>query len=356
MRREIAGICIPFVAGIYATGISDNAIGTGLSMFIAFIALFLSTSLLLHKPIRQSRTARLLAAISMFFCGIICRKTSMICECSTADTLSDLAAPALRIFTGLTESLPFTDKDCNAFLKALICGDRSGLSDYITDSFRESGASHILALSGLHLGIIYMMIRRGLSILGNNPAARRIRSAVTILLCFGYTFMTGAGPSLSRALIFVILNETGTMLDRVHDLRQVFYSALLIQLAISPSASASIGFQLSYAAMAGIVFIYPVLRESFPSGSPLKKIWNLASMSIACQITTAPLVWLRFRTFPLYFLITNLICIPLTGAIIPASVLTLILHSVGMCPEFLYRISELLIQMLLSGIDIINKV
>lgn len=353
MRREVAGICIPFVAGIYATEVTGCAIDDGTSMSIAFITVFISAAFLIYKPTRQSRYARYIAAISMFVCGVICRKISMICECSTTDILSDFAAPALRIFTKLIDSLPFVDESCNSFLKALLCGDRSSLPEHITKSFRESGASHILALSGLHLGIIYMMTRRGLSILGNNPAARKFRSAATILLCCGYTILTGAGSSLTRALIFVMLNEAGTLINRSHELKQVFYSALLIQLTMSPSSSVSLGFQLSYAAMAGIVFIYPVLRDSFPSGNPIKKIWSIASMSIACQITTAPLVWIRFHTFPPYFLITNLICIPLTGVVIPASTLTLALHSAGICPEFIYKISETLILALLASIRII---
>ena len=105
---------------------------------------------------------------------------------------------------------------------------------------------------------------------------------------------------------------------------------LLATLLAGAITITSVGFQLSYAAMAGIAFIYPRLKESWP-GNPMddgrmtkavRWVWNSAAMSISCQITTAPLVWVHFHSFPQHFLLTNLLALPLTGLIIPVGICT----------------------------------
>ena len=86
---------------------------------------------------------------------------------------------------------------------------------------------------------------------------------------------------------------------------------------------------------------------------PTRWIWNSAAMSIACQITTAPIAWLYFGTFPQYFLLTNLIALPLTSILIPASAVTLMLYKTGICPDLLIRITEWLTELLIRALEII---
>jgi competence protein ComEC len=130
---------------------------------------------------------------------------------------------------------------------------------------------------------------------------------------------------------------------------------MIIQLTICPSDISNIGFQLSYAAIAGIAWIHPFLKDIWPEDSEpiLKRIWNSASISISCQLTTGPLAWFYFRTFPQYFILTNLIALPLTGMIIPAALLTSILSAMGICPNLLIQGTELLVNALCSSLEII---
>jgi competence protein ComEC len=132
-------------------------------------------------------------------------------------------------------------------------------------------------------------------------------------------------------------------------------SALLIQLLISPESARDIGFQLSYSALAGIAFIFPWLKNLWPDGKGglMKWMWVTASMSVSCQITTGPLAYFYFGTFPQHFLLTNLIAMPLTGLIIPSGLLTLALDSAGICPEFMIRLTEQLVVLMTEAMKIV---
>jgi competence protein ComEC len=254
----------------------------------------------------------------------------------------------------LIDSMAFEDSQTNGMTKALLTGDRSGISSDTAEVFRNSGASHILALSGLHLGIIYGIVSRSLSIFGNSRSARIIKSLLTMLACGAYTLATGAGASITRAYIFIVVKETAAMAGRTVSLKGVLAVSMMLYLAFDPTAAADIGFQLSYAAMFGIAFIYPVLKKMWRNKwMGMKWIWESAALSISCQITTGPLAWHYFGTFPQYFLLTNLIAIPLAGMIIPAALLTTVLSAAGCCPDIVITITEWLTQTMYEALRII---
>ena len=268
----------------------------------------------------------------------------------------------------LIDGIPFNDRDSNAMITALITGDKSGLPAHVGESFRISGASHILALSGMHLGVIYVILARTFSTFGNSPRAVLLRSSLVVAVSGYYTMMTGAGASIVRAFLFITLNEAARCTGRKRTPANVFCTSLMIQAALSPEVLESAGFQLSYLAMAGIYVLYPKMRswyrETEPSGNSLsrrmtryfstKRLWDTAAMSISCQIFTAPAVWYHFGTFPPYFLISNLIAIPLSSLIINLSVPVIILEAAGICPEFLIRADEAAIKALCGSLEIVS--
>jgi competence protein ComEC len=137
-------------------------------------------------------------------------------------------------------------------------------------------------------------------------------------------------------------------------------SSLLIQLCITPQAISSVGFQLSYAAMAGIAFIYPWIRNFWPGKgrdgffrNHVRWIWDSAALSISCQLATGPLVYLYFGSIPKHFIMTNLAALPLTGLLIPSAVATVILNHTGICPDILIRITEKLADLLTGCLETI---
>ena len=264
-------------------------------------------------------------------------------------------AERLRAFI---DGIPFPSESTAPLLKALLTGDRSGLSQDTVRVFRESGGAHLLALSGLHIGILYLLLSRLLWPLGNSPRARRVRYALIVLAAGLFTLMTGASPSIVRAFLFIFLNETARIACRPRDPLRILSTALLIQLVLSPSAITSTGFQLSYLAMAGIFLLFPILEGWYPKSArfdPVRKIWEAAALSISCQVFTGPLAWFRFHSFPTYFLLTNLLALPLTTLLMGSAVTTLVLRGIHGCPGFLLHATDWLCQALVWILQVISS-
>ena len=244
---------------------------------------------------------------------------------------------ALDALQAAIDAAGFPGEHSPAIITALLTGRRGTLPAETVLAFRRSGASHILALSGLHLGVIYLFIRRILAPAGNYPVSRVLRSCISVILCGAYTVVTGAGPSTVRAFLFIVINEiAGSLSGRSHSPAATFSLALMIQLCLRPPLISSVGFQLSYLAMLGIILLYPGLSSWYPGRrGVLKGIWNAAALSTSCQLFTAPVAWWRFRSLPRYYLITNLLALPLTEGIIVSALLCLILQALGICPQAL---------------------
>lgn len=372
VERDIAGISLPFAAGVVLTAWLGHSFCTHPMLTVTAVqaAIIGSAAFLMHPVHRSfsSGSLRLIIGICLCFCGVLCGLGSEILSAGGPFT-GRLMARLMDWGTATgdaIDSIGFSSPDTNAIIKALIVGDRSDIPRHVTDAFRESGASHILALSGLHIGIIYGILSKLLAPMGNSPASRKTRSLAIVLTCGLYTLATGAGPSIVRAFIFILFAETARLHGRYRSTGTILLSALLVHLVIDPSAIREVGFQLSYAAMAGIALIFPWLKSFWPEDAegksglmkhiprPLRWIWTTASMSIACQITTAPLAWFYFGTFPVHFLLTNLIALPLTGLIIPVALLTLTMSVCGICPDILPRACEMLVTALSQALEIIS--
>ncbi len=375
VEREMAEITLPFAAGVAAVVFFKSPycdishIPTGLAYLVT-----LATTILLLHPLHKTFSPAVLRTIiitSLVSCGIFCGLAAEIISIGTdseGGVMKSIETLGLTMGKAI-DRIGFRSPDTNALVKALIVGDRSDIPRHITDAFRESGASHILALSGLHLGIIYGLIYKVLSFSGNTPAIRKIRSVVIILSCGIYTLSVGAGASIVRAYLFIVLGEAARLGGRSTKTGNILMAALFIHLVLDPAALQEAGFQLSYAAMAGIAFIFPHLKGFWPCYDEaerkttsltinrpkfLKWIWTTAALSISCQVTTAPIAFLHFNTFPVHFLLTNLIALPLTSMIIPLSLMTLTLSSLGICPEIISRATEALVTALSEALEIIS--
>lgn len=243
-----------------------------------------------------------------------------------------------------------SERDAVELMKALFYGEQKGIEREIYDSFRESGALHLLALSGMHLGIIYGALSLLFSILGRSPSILKARSIMTIIILWGYTIYAGASTSLLRAMVMITIYETGAIMGREKNgINALSFSALIISLS-NPAAPLQISFQLSYSAMAGIFLLFPLLRRAIsPSFAPFRYIWDLLALSISCQCFTAPLIYLHFGTFGYFSLIANLLCSPITSItilLIPLRLLSgAIFPEVGvLIGKLLYISTELLIR------------
>ncbi len=365
--RRIERFALPFLVGTLLAVALPSHLRCG-TFFPAAAILLLSLTVFGNMLIIRKHGAGSITPHSLFPCIALCAAVCVFRSGTTSLTgdagfSGDIWSPLRTLcenFKALIDSLPFKDRENNALVKALLTGDRSNLSPETGRAFRDSGAAHILALSGLHLGIIYGIVTKCFVILGNSPAAVKARSALTIAATGAYCLMVGAGPSISRAFLFILLRELSVIFGRTASLRDTLCGAFVLQVCLNAEAVRSVSFQLSYLAIVGIAYIYPPLRDFWPSGgprrSPLRWVWNSAAVSIACQVTTGPLAWLRFGTFPMYFILTNLISLPLTGLLIPAALFTSLLHALGICPAVAAQATELLADTLRGSLEIIAAI
>ena len=362
---EIVGIGMMFAAGVAAGAVLAEyikafplAIPCCLSMTIPTLSVVIFLKSSGKKPNR-------FAFLSLFFItGLFCSVNSIIgygipIPQGYLARVANIKGEQLK---NLIDNIPYSSSGTGPLVKALLTGDRSGLDKATVNIFRTSGASHILALSGLHLGILYLILARLTAPLGNSPRAKRMRFLLTIGAAGFYTLMTGASPSIVRAFLYITIGETARLIGRERNPANILLTALTIQLALKPEVITTLGFQLSYLAMAGITFIYPWMEKMYPEGDgfagridPMRKLWKGAVLSFSCQIFTSPLAWYRFHTFPKYFLITNLTALPLTSAVMVLSVTTIALSGAGICPDILINLNDKAVSLLVECLGVISS-
>ena len=352
-RESIEALAVHFTAGVAAGTLllrlpaNPGSLSTSLLLILASLVAIL---------LKTDRSGLLFPVFLLL--GAFCAVTDAFPGADTMTFPERWASTMVERLRRFIDSIPFPSEETAPLLKALLTGDRSGLSRDTVRVFRESGGAHLLALSGLHIGILYLILSKLLWPLGNSLRARRIRYGLILPAAGFFTLMTGASPSIVRAFLFIFLTETARMAGRPRDPLRVLATALLIQLVITPSSIVSIGFQLSYLAMTGIFLLYPVLEGWYPESyrfDPVRKIWQAAALSISCQVFTGPLAWFRFHSFPTYFLLTNLLAMPVTTCLMGSAVATLIFRSIGFRSGFLIQVTDALAGLLVWILQTISS-
>ena len=220
------------------------------------------------------------------------------------------------------------DNSQSAILTAFVTGSKESIGKSTKETFRSSGAAHLLALSGLHVGILFMILNRITALFSITLAARRMRVLVVVGCTAAFLAITGFIPSLARAIIMAAICSIAKVWGyRIARAETLVITAFLL-ICYNPQVVASIGFQLSFAAMAGIMLIMPTLSESLKRVMERWRGRGMASrticwcaeriaapllLTISCQITTLPLCLYYFQSFSNYYLITNLIAIPVVA-------------------------------------------
>ncbi|MCF6359857.1 MAG: ComEC family competence protein [Cyclobacteriaceae bacterium] len=209
-----------------------------------------------------------------------------------------------------------------AIAKALLLGNKNELDDDIKNTYAASGAMHVLAVSGLHVGIIYGIIYWLFLLLPKRYRKKWLIASISIPLLWGYAFITGLSPSVLRAVTLFSIIAIGNSFNRRSNMVNLLAVSAFILLVFKPYLLMQVGFQLSYVAVLGIIFIYPQIRKTWlPTGRITIFFWDVVSISIAAQIATFPLSILYFHRFPPYFLISNLLVIPAATLIVGVGII-----------------------------------
>lgn len=195
---------------------------------------------------------------------------------------------------------------------ALLLGYREFLDEDLVKSYSSAGAMHVLAVSGLHVGIIFFLLKFSLSFLNRLKKGKYYFTLIILVCLWFYAMMTGFSPSVLRATTmfsFILIGEK--LINRRVSIYNTLAVSAIVLLLFNPFLVFEVGFQLSYLAVIGIVYIQPkIYGLIYVSNKLLDKAWNITAVSIAAQIATFPLGLYYFHQFPVYFFVSNLVVIP----------------------------------------------
>lgn len=195
--------------------------------------------------------------------------------------------------------------------EALVLGQKHLLEKETKEAFSGVGAMHILAVSGLHVGLVFLLFNVLFAPVKRIRFGRTIHTVLIILMIVSYAAITGFSPSVTRASLMFILISLGLVLNRMGNTFNTIFASAFLMLLYNPNYLYDVGFQLSYTAVIGIVYLYPKLFALHEPKSWLGlKLWSLLCLALAAQLATFPLGLYYFHQFPTYFFITNLIVIP----------------------------------------------
>ncbi|MCK5815793.1 MAG: ComEC/Rec2 family competence protein [Flavobacteriaceae bacterium] len=226
-----------------------------------------------------------------------------------------------------------------AVINALLLGQRTEISKELLQSYANAGAIHILAVSGLHVGIILLILNFLFKPLERFKHGKAIKLIIVVLFLWMFAFIAGLSPSVVRAVTMFTAVAIGMQVNRPTNVYNTLVISMFVLLLIQPYFLFDVGFQLSYLAVFSIVWMQPLFYNLW---KPAYKIpdyfWQLFTVSIAAQIGILPLSIYYFHQFPGLFFLSNLIIIPLLGILLMGGIVVIALSLMGLLPSFLSSI------------------
>ncbi|MFY7734741.1 MAG: ComEC/Rec2 family competence protein [Bacteroidia bacterium] len=204
-----------------------------------------------------------------------------------------------------------------AISKALLYGYDDDIDSDLVKAYSNTGTLHVLAVSGMHVGLIFWLINLVLKYFDKKKYQRIIKAIISLLIIWAYSLLCGLSPSILRASVMFSFVALGNTVKNKPNIYNTLAASAFSLLLFDSNMLASVGFQLSFLAVFGIVSMQKYFKQWFTFKYWISnEIWNIISVSIAAQLATFPLGLLYFHQFPVYFLASNLLIIPITTGII----------------------------------------
>ena len=275
---------------------------------------------------------------------------SIVPHAETKSALSILDSLRKKILAVIKQRIP--SKSENSLLEALMVGFTDDLDPVLLKSYADTGVIHIIAISGLHLALICQFLQIVLLQKGKNKYGRWIKLFVMITCLWGYSLLSGASPSVIRAAGMFSLTLFARNIFRETTLYNILAASAFLLLCFDPFWIFDTGFQLSYAAVLSLGLFSKPIRDLLPlQNKILRALWNATSVSIAAQILTTPISIYYFHRFPTYFLIANLLAVPLSSLILAGGILLCACNPIHPLAQLVGWILGILIRALNGFID-----
>ncbi len=247
------------------------------------------------------------------------------------------------------------NKEAHQLITALVVGDRTEIDKARMQSYSNAGVVHVLAISGLHVGIIYLILNTLLKSLDRNSFLKVLRLILVLSVLWAYALLTGFSPSVTRACSMFSFFAVGKLFQRDISIFNLIAASALFSLIVYPLIIFNPGFQLSYSAVSGIVYFQPVFNKWYvPGNKILEYIYNLITVTISAQLATAPIAVYYFNQFPTYFWLANMLVIPLVFLLVVISILFLCTSGIAFLSSILVYILSFLAKGLNQWVTFIN--
>ena len=265
---------------------------------------------------------------------------------------------SLQTFTieGLRKYIK-NDDETLGIAEALLIGYKNDLDKDLVQAYSNTGVVHIIAISGLHLGLIYMVL---LWLFDRIPFIKRFKifKSISIISCLWiFSLLTGASASVLRSAVMFTCIIIGKTIKRQSSIYNSLATSAFILLCYNPYFLWDVGFQLSYLAIIGIISLQkPIHQLLYFETYLLKKIWEMSSITIAAQIITFPICLYYFHQFPNVFLISNLIAVPLSTVILFSEIILICFSWIPFLGIYLGKFIEVSIWLMNYLIICFNKI
>jgi competence protein ComEC len=264
----------------------------------------------------------------------------------------------LTIKQSILEQLALSGLDTGprSMIEALVLGQRQNVDPEITRSFRDAGVIHILALSGLHVGIILLILRFITQRMTRWRYGRWMQSILIIFLLWSFAILTGMSPSIMRAVTMFSFVAIGMNIKRKASTFHSLTLSAFFLLLVDARLLFQVGFQLSYMAVFAIVLLQPLLRRLWNWHHPVKNFfWNILTVTVAAQIGVAPLSMFYFHQLPGLFLLGNMMLLPVLPLIIGAALLLIALLLLGIPHMWLVIPLNFVLHIIIDAVEWISS-
>ena len=242
------------------------------------------------------------------------------------------------------------------FINALLLGKRQFLSKDIIETYSSSGAIHILAISGLHIGVLLMLLRLVFQFLHRWKHGKLLSSICIVIILWSFAFLAGMSASVVRAVTMFTALQVGMSFNKRHFILHTIFISMLCLLIARPSFLFDIGFQLSYSAVLSIVLLRPALSDLWqPKNAVYRYGWDLVTVSLVAQLGVLPLSLFYFHQFPILFLISNLCIIPMLSMLLFTGVFTIVFSLIGMPVSWLISLFSGLIYYMNTIVNWVSR-
>ncbi|PBJ13158.1 ComEC/Rec2 family competence protein [Flavobacterium sp. ACN6] len=285
-------------------------------------------------------------ADKQIYAQIYCQKKEIaVSKTITKDIWYYCAKLHARIISNLEKS-KFHKSEMNVAL-ALILGQQQEISQDIIQDYQYSGATHILSVSGLHVGFIMLFITFILKPIPNTKKGSFMKLASILISLAGFAIISGLSPSVLRSVVMFSFIAIGNHLRRNGNIYHTLLVSILLILLFEPYFLFDVGFQLSYLALFFILWLQPLFKNMYkPKNKLIAYIWEALTVSFAAQIGTLPLCLYYFHQFPGLFFVTNIIILPVLSFIMIAGIILMIIAIFTSPPLFMTMIFEKSIYLL----------